>query len=1013
MPDLITGLATILTIETGIVSNIKDANIQINQRKFRNFSTNVDYEKVAKDLEIYAQAADDYIAKCHSYGKRVIGSEDCSRFVETFYASHPDYISYKDFINPYLNSYLDHLNNLLTGMMTAGEKFLNKRAMDILVITQGIQDAAEEIKVDMKGLKKDVEEIREAVVKTQKTLDETFMLIDCSFIEEHKSENYERCRFEYYNIERSADSIFKAVINGVVTSTDEYEKICTQIYNTIKSSPVLFLMADSSTGKSTLLCKVAVKFAENGYKVYFVDSSVEVRNFGKIEEETFFLIDNASSNLGLLNKLYALSEKNRYIHVILCDRIYKINTLIDELDIPGWIIDGKGIVFKNSETDEYYTLLRRKNIVRILLSVELRKKMSDEAIASTVAYEELDAELAEKVKSRLIYNNRSVADITLDFFVAYNTAAGENIRPSKGHLWDWNVWDEVVELRGSFRYLAALNLYGVNVTVHQMEHIIGTGICELLSEGKIQVVRLVDNIIKLRHDTVADNFFKINHIKPADVIKELFEDRLMTEDTVVKFERKAFSLSNIFKTSKEVKNLQIPELIHAFNQIEEYRKILVAHQRIHSLEFAIIGVNARGVNDKGKYYRERISISFTEVYSAYRNKLILWVRYFLFAVDHADAIPEEMFTPLLNIPGFYKKVTKIVDDYIRRTYRNFSKEEKEKWLVYLEQLFKWIIENIDKDDVPSRILLLWVYQHSGKIEQAKDIIYELSNLEEPVRRTSEFSTAYIQTYENEVRQLVKQDRNDPRIREANKFIWRYYKELIAYTNRDSEEYIMVVRCFVRFQKDTGHFDEAYNLARDTVEYMIENTSELPIYILYIELGMICQYSNSRNKHFNQEEAIVWFKKAIEKIEQSSRVLLYALKPLCKSYLSIGLYEECLTVCKKIKNLDFRDNEVKKLRYEAIRLQRVKELNLPVGKQYRWEEKPKPEEIESEFKKLIDKMTEEQLAFSEMFGLIRYKSGFEEYRAAFSIMNNVYIPGRILSKLNIIDTTIVDKLIWAT
>lgn len=62
MLDLITDLATVLTIETGIISNIKDINTRIDQRKLQNISADVDYEKIAKDLEIYAQAADDYIA---------------------------------------------------------------------------------------------------------------------------------------------------------------------------------------------------------------------------------------------------------------------------------------------------------------------------------------------------------------------------------------------------------------------------------------------------------------------------------------------------------------------------------------------------------------------------------------------------------------------------------------------------------------------------------------------------------------------------------------------------------------------------------------------------------------------------------------------------------------------------------------------------------------------------------------------------------------------------------------
>lgn len=1009
---LATDFATFLTIETGIVSQVKDVKNWIDKRKLQNLSANVDYERIAKDLENYAQAADEYIAERHCSCKRVLDAEDYAYFRETFYASHPNYISEKELISPYLNSYLDQLNELLTGMMTAGEKFLNKRAADILKTVRGVRGSAGEIQADMKEVRKDVAEIRATVLGAPKNLDEIFTLIDPSFIEEYKSENYERCRFEYFNVKRSADSILKAMINGVLVSTDEYEEICIQIYDAIKSSPALFLMSDSSTGKSTLLCKTAVKFAEEGYKVYFTDRSVDVKDFGRIEEETLFFLDNASNNSNLLDKLYALYKKNRYIHVILCDRTHRINTLIDKLDIPEWIIEGKSIVFKNSQKVAYRLPLHKKNISEIILSTDMRKKMSDETIASTVAYEELDVELAETVRNHLVYHERSVADIVLDFCVAYNTAADENIRPSKGHLFDWNIWDEIPEIKGKFKYLAALNLYGVNVTVRQMERITGAGIYELVSEGKLQVIHFVDDVIKLRHDTVADNYFKINLIKPVDVIKELLEERLLTEDTIIKFEREAFSLSNIYMPSEEVKSLRIPELVYKFNRIEEYRKILAEHQRIHSLEFAVISVNACGAKDKEKYCREQIGRSFMEVDPFYKNKIMLWIKYFFFAVYHADTIPEQMFTPLQTIPGLYKKVTKAVDNYIRKNYRNFSKTDREKWLICLEQLFKWIIENINNDDVPSRILLLWVYQHSGRIEQAKDMVYELSNLKESIARTSEFSVAFIRTYESEVQQLVKMNRNDPRIIETNGFIRRYYKGLIDYTNKNSEEYITVIRSFVRFQKNTHHYDEAYHLAKETIEYMVQNNSQFPFYRLYTELGMICQYRKSRNRYYNLDEAINWFNKAIQEIERSDRELLYALKPLCKSYLAAGRYEECLAVCKEIKNLDFKDSEVKSLRYEAIRLQRVKDLNLPVLGPYKWEEKPEPEEIEAEFKKLTSQMTEEQQAFAHAFGLMQHQPKFADYRAAFSIHHNIYIPLLVLSKLDMADTTMVDELIRA-
>lgn len=1040
--DFLNALATVLTIETGFISNIQDLNSWKDKQKLKNLNADVSYEEVAADVIKYAEAADEYIAKQHQNmtGAKVVTDEDRLRFVEAFYSSHSDCRIYREYVDPYLNSYLDKVDKLLSGMMGGGEKFINKRVSDILTI---VKATAQEIKYvgdttghilplaeisaknsialreDVQGLRKDIVDIREKLTDTQKTLDDVLVLIDRNYIDGHKADisQYERCRFEYYNVGTSADSIFKAVINGLSVTTDEYKEIRKSIYETAAASRALFLMADGGMGKSTLLCQVAVRAVEDGYKVYFADGKVDVKavNWDGIKEETFFLLDNVSNNPKLVAMLYVLSEKNRYIHVILTDRIHKINSLISELDMPGWIIEGKAIILSNDEKSSFYIPFHKKNVKKIILSEGLRKAMSDEAIASTVAYEELNEEIAEKVRRYLPYTNRSVTDIVLDFCVKYNADAGADVKPIREFRWDWDIWDEIPELAGNFRYLAALNCYGVSVSVRQMEKIVGhpLDIGKMVDEGRLLVIRLKDQeIIKLRHDTIADNFFKIKQLRASDVIEELFEGRKFNEKTVVQFEREAFSLSNIFQANEEVKQLRIPELIGEFNRIDEYRRILGEHQRIHSLEFATIAVKASGAKEKEKYYRKQIGISYKAVSPFYSNRLLLWIKYFFFAVDHADTIPTELLIPLQTVPGLYKKVTKTIDDYLRRAYRSFDYEKREKWLAKTEKLFNWIIENINRDDVPSRIVLLWVYQHSGKAEKAKDMVSELSGLEESAMGKSELSAAYIRTYEGEVRQLLKQDRNDPRIRETNHFIWRYYKNLLDNTDKNTDEYITVVRGYVRFQKDTRHFDDAYQTAWDTVEYLETNYPEIILSRLYIELGMICQYRNKRNKNYNMNEAISWFQKAIEVIEPSSRELLYALKPLCKSYLFTNQTEECIRICDRIKAIDFRDREVIPIRYEAIRLQRVKEMQLPIGDAYKWEEKPGPEELAYEFNKLMNEMTEEQLAFAELFGLKEnfQKTKFDVYCAAFSIRNNIYIPRSILSRLRISNTLAVDRLI---
>lgn len=850
----------------------------------------------------------------------------------------------------------------------------------------------------------------------------SFIQIDSDYIKKCKVDEskYERYRFDYYYASKSFESVFRAVVNNLIATTPEYEDILNKIYETINNNPILMLMAEGGTGKSTLVAKLGVRLAGEGNLVFYSDSvnpeSTDLDNMidrikDDPEQNIYILIDNAAKNHYAISKLCSITEQN--IHVLICDRIYKINSLINNENqyINDWNLEGKGIILKNNKSS-CTVLLKPRNTIEYELSEETRRILSKEAIDTIIRFyeDELDKSVCKQVIEGISYENHSITDIILEFCITYNSIAKKQIYKPKFIRFDWDEWDDIHELKGKFRYLAALNLYGINVTIHQMEKIIDNNIEESLFDRKLQVVRLDRDVIRLRHDTVADNYFKAKHIEPYKVIEELLEDNLLVNRTKIMFAKEVFSLANIYSKSSEVKSLCIPQLVQQFNRNQDYRKLLEDNQRIHSLEFALIAIKAENKKEKEKTYRLEIGESFNRVRGYYPNIESLWMKYFFFSVYHGDGISEVLLQPL-NSEGLYKKVTRNINGYIRKNYRNLEHNEREKWIKSLEQLFTWIIFNIDNNDIPSRILLLWVYRHSNRIKEAKQILFEMYALSERMNNQAGLDISFLELLAKEVRQFLKKDRSDPRIRGMNKFIRQNYEYLIEDTIKATDDYVSIVRSYMRFQKDTGHFDEAYEIGIKTLKEL--GVSQIELTKIYIELGMLCQFRRGRNKFYNLNESIVWFKKAIDSIASSKREKLYALKPLCKSYLFNGNYLDCLNICRQIEIIDPRDKEVLTYQCEAVRLQRIKEYKLPVENKDVLSENYEEERDRRPFKQLVGEMTSEQRTFLDLYQLPNINQTYYAYRAVVRIKNNKFIPHAILSKIEISDTKTLHKLINET
>ncbi len=850
------------------------------------------------------------------------------------------------------------------------------------------------------------------------SLDASILRIDreyldgCIIDDEREKEELQK---DFYTTGHSKKIVFQMLVNDLAVRNEEYDNICKKVLAAACEAPITFLAGNGGMGKSILLGSVALSAIKEGFDVYYLDGHPS--KFPKLNHKTLFVIDDALKHQDLISKLYAKYCNRDHIHILVADRIHRINAVIDEVsnDIIRWKRQSKAVVLvrntKDNQLEEKIILSTADAVEKIFVSNGLIKTISDKIIESTIIVQKLNSEINVDIN----YNNKTIADAIVDYFVGYNKV-GDKHAEIKKYEFDWDVWNNNPKLEGLFRYVAALHSCGVEVSINCLETMkLGSGdaLLDAINNGMLPVVRVQNGFIQLRHDTVADNYFQIRGDSPYDALVFFMENDWMDEDTVVRFEKQVFSLKNIQNPSVELMRHRIPELLSKFNNNARYRSILKRRRRIHSLELALImhKVTQKQYRDQEELTKD-MGASFVAINKYYGNPEGVWIRYFVFASRVEATLPIEMLE-IMEIKvkyGLYKRIS----SYIKRSYLEpknlwISNKEERYLLQNAEEVFNWIITKINKGDTHSRYALARIYEKREQYPEAVSVIEEMESMPDPSVDKYNCATRIISLLKKERKYLIMHSdrKRNPRIYQLEEQIIDRYEKwigLIKKENPYSGRYIQLITGYVDFLQIIKKMGLAFELLMNTLNDYESSGVCISLDRIYQALGR--WYQDPRNKRKDLEQAIIWYQKALDSTNGEKKNVMSAVKPLCKSHLALGNYEECKALCRQMYGIDSKDPEVFLLMIESHRLEHIKEKELFVGKGYdeEWLESAEEEEIIAASEVILEMMTKEQRAYADELGCSDKYDKPTLVKASYQILhcinNNYAIPINLQSRWTI-------------
>ncbi|MBO7631424.1 MAG: hypothetical protein J6S78_03745, partial [Lachnospiraceae bacterium] len=417
-----------------------------------------------------------------------------------------------------------------------------------------------------------------------------------------------------------------------------------------------------------------------------------------------------------------------------------------------------------------------------------------------------------------------------------------------------------------------------------------------------------------------------------DTLCQMVEDEMLDDKTVLKFVHVIFSKHFISNPPAFLrKNNRIVELLRLFERKERYIQILNQERQIHELEIARIRIESRENKD---IFRDRVGKLFNRIVNSdsYRtaNKEQLWIGFFKLIRGEGCGIPIELLEYIAKTEdkGFYKKITQYIDRIVKMFDFSHFVEISEDHYEYYEEILLWIIEKMDQEDLASRYVLFRLYSKTRQFDKGIKCSEEIIQRESP-------ETAYI----GAIREMGILDRmakaicdettpgSKNQITEINRRINEIYRRATSNIPVGAsdylEQYCALTNEYARIQINKKSFDVAFKALTQTINIVEEKEEKSEkMARLFLTMGTLCQRRKGRNPFFQNTSAKKWFEKALDCcVNDKERI--YVLKPLSKTLLDLGEYEEVKRCCYMMRKLSKHDKEIKVIYVEACRLQDIK------------------------------------------------------------------------------------------
>lgn len=336
--------------------------------------------------------------------------------------------------------------------------------------------------------------------------------------------------------------------------------------------------------------------------------------------------------------------------------------------------------------------------------------------------------------------------------------------------------------------------------------------------------------------------------------------------------------------------------------------------------------------------RTRIAESFNRVRSKYTDsqldEIYVWPRFVKVAV-HCTGKPVYELVQYVS-ENNYISLTKCINNLIHTTRKKRGETIISNMDNFAEAVCMHIVKNIDRYDVPSLLNLGQIAQRRGTFDTAREWFSRITETDEPFKGV----TAILASYEKEAKGYLERGKEGwcalseadrEKIRDLNDqqcvvyTRWRNILEETMACEETVEEktkgnYVALMTGYSRFERNRGNYDKAFML----LDAIPDNYPEM--HRVYAERAMIYQFRPYRNRYYSLEKSIEAFKKAYALLCDSSHDESREVKgrksilmPLANAYFQAGRYDDALTVCDRVLDIDKNEQRAVNLKNKITRI----------------------------------------------------------------------------------------------
>ncbi|UCE65268.1 MAG: tetratricopeptide repeat protein, partial [Candidatus Zixiibacteriota bacterium] len=336
--------------------------------------------------------------------------------------------------------------------------------------------------------------------------------------------------YNYLTINDNEEVVFKVICNNIdVRNNEIIDKAARLIFNSKRNSAI-WLTGDGGTGKTSILVRLAVEFADNGKKAFLLDFENPLLNehilydsFSYLkdkagEDRLYIFIDNPCKNINLLQAILRDISNHRFEFILVfTERTFRFDMLErDNLlrfpygqDMPEQLLIKNPISHREEVYKRFYEIIgtRDNKIWQIINEIG--------------------------IKTDLAFVNATykiLLELTINKLIHF--------------VFDWEEYaltakDKFPSLKGAYKYIAVLYLFGINTpfsilkklfspTSHEISYFLTT----FSRKGKEPLILLTFEhgdfnykyYLRTKHEIISSIFFETSELDKNDLIADIIRE---------------------------------------------------------------------------------------------------------------------------------------------------------------------------------------------------------------------------------------------------------------------------------------------------------------------------------------------------------------------------------------------------------------------------------------------------------------------------------------------------------